>query len=104
VVRHNLRRVLKIELVSFGCACHDFDSLRLELGGAQGLIILGFRVFSRKNGGTTVAGAALAILRRSELWRTGGYGGQGGEMADAQDLKIHFWLFQMITRHHSPSA
>jgi hypothetical protein len=39
---------LKIESVSFGCACHDFDPLRLEFGVAQGSIIFGFRMFSRK--------------------------------------------------------
>jgi hypothetical protein len=35
-------------LVSFGCACQDFDSLRLELTDGHGLIVLGFRLFSRK--------------------------------------------------------
>ena len=49
-----------------------------------------------------VAGAAFAILLRSELWRTGGCGGQGGEMAQAQDLKIHFEPFYTVSHHRLP--
>jgi len=29
-------------------------------------------------------------------------GGRSGEMADAQDLKIHFWPFQPVAYHHLP--
>jgi len=31
-------------------------------------------------------------------------GGRSGEMADAQDLKIHFGPFRAVSRHHLPHA
>jgi hypothetical protein len=53
------------------------------------------------------ASARLELLRgcfHTFDVRRFGLGGRSGEMADAQDLKIHFGRFQAITPHHLPHA